>query len=177
MAAGGSRKKLGRWAVAVLLAVAASFLVARFVPSGGGSGGPPVDADLPTYGPEEAAEHRGEVARVCGVVESASYARQVGGRPTFLNLGRPYPDQLFTVVIWGEDRARFGGAPERRFRGRRICAAGRIRLHEGTPQIEVRRPDQVDVRRPDPVDVGAEDASPSGDRDDPPLDGPAGGGG
>lgn len=144
--AGGNRRKVGRWTGAVLLVVAASFLLARTIPSGdAGAAGPDLDADLPTYGPEEAAGHLGETARVCGIVRSASYLPEVGGRPTFLNLGRPYPDQPFTVVIWGEDRARFD-TPERRLQGRRICAAGRIRSHEGTPQIEVRRPDQIGVR-------------------------------
>ena len=140
------RTKLGRWTGAVLLLVAAAFLVARVVPSDDPQASrPSVDANLPTYRPEEAAGHAGEVARVCGTVESASWARRVEGRPTFLNLGRPYPDQPFTVVIWGRNRARFG-TPERRFGGRRICVAGRIRLHEGTAQIEVGRPAQIELR-------------------------------
>lgn len=146
MIGGGRRRKIGRWAGAALLLVAVSFLVARVVPSG--RAGPErvaVDADLPTYRPGQASEHAGEVARVCGIVESATWARGVEGRPTFLNLGRPYPDQLFTVVIWGRHRHRFG-TPERRFRGERICVGGRIRLHRGTAQIEVARPDQIALR-------------------------------
>lgn len=141
------RTKLGRWTGAVLLLLAVAFLVARVLPSREprAASRPSVDADLPTYRPEAAAEHVGEVARVCGTVQSASWARQVEGRPTFLNLGRPYPDQPFTVVIWGRDRGRFG-APERRFGGLRICVAGKIRLHEGTAQIEVGRPAQIELR-------------------------------
>lgn len=148
---GGSRTDRGRWAGIVLLVVTVAFVVSRVVPGDGpgsqgdGEGGPAVDADLPTYTAEAAAEHVDEVARVCGTVESASWARQVGGRPTYLNLGRPYPDQLFTVVVWGEDRHRFG-ALERRWAGRRICVSGRIRLHEGTPRIVVRRPAQIGAR-------------------------------
>lgn len=133
---------------ALLLVVGAAFLLARVIPEGGGGegGGPPVDADLPGYEAAEAADHVGEVARVCGTVASASWAREVGGRPTFLNLGRPYPDQLFTVVIWGEDRERFDAPPERRWAGRRVCVAGRITTHEGTPRIVVRRPAQIGAR-------------------------------
>lgn len=140
---GGSRTEDRGWAAVLLLVVAAAFLLARTIPGGGGeAGGPPVDADLPTYGADEAGSHVGEVARVCGAVASASWAREVDGQPTFLNLGRPYPDQPFTVVIWGEHRARFD-APERRWLGRRICAAGRIREHEGTPQVVATRPAQI----------------------------------
>lgn len=152
MIGGNRRRKLGRWTGAVLLAVAVSFLVARVVPSqDGGSAAAGLDDDLPTYPAGEAAAHAGEVARVCGTVESASWTRSIEGRPTFLNLGRPYPDQPFTVVIWGRHRDRFG-TPERRYDGRRICVAGRIRTHEGTPQIDVEQPAQIGVRPPSPGD-------------------------
>lgn len=142
-----SRIERSRGAVLVLLLVAAGLLVARFLPSGSGTGheAPDVDADLPTYRDEEAAAHVGELARVCGTVESASWVRSVEGRPTFLNLGRPYPDPSFTVVIWEEHRPRFR-TPERRYAGRRICVAGRIRTHEGTPRIEARSPAQIAIR-------------------------------
>lgn len=143
---GSSRTDRSRWVGVALLVVAAAFLLARAVPSGdAGPPAPSVDGDLPTYSPEEAADRVGEVARVCGTVESSSWVRDIRGRPTFLNLGRPHPDQLFTVVIWEDDRPRFG-TPERRFAGRRICVAGRIRTHEGTPQIEAVRPAQIGLR-------------------------------
>lgn len=144
---GGSRGRKPRWVGGVLLLVALAFLLARVIPGdGGGDEAPPVEADLPTHEAADAGDHVGQLARVCGTVESASWAREIGGRPTFLNLGRPYPDQLFTVVIWGEDRARFDAPPERRWAGRRICVAGRITTHEGTPRIVVRRPEQIGAR-------------------------------
>ncbi len=151
----GGRSRRSRWGAAALLAVAAAFLVARVLPSDGPAAGPTVDADLPTWSAEEAGAHVGEVGRVCGTVESAAWVRSVGGQPTYLNLGRPHPDQLFTVVIWGEDRARFG-TPERRWNGRRICVAGRVRTHEGTPRIVARRPAQIGPR----TDGPAGDSSP-----------------
>lgn len=147
--AGGSRTERRGWVGGVLLALVVAFLLARVIPNGGGDGdgsAPPVTADLPTYGAGEAADHVGEVARVCGTVESTAWAREIGGRPTYLNLGRPYPDQLFTVVVWGEDRPRFDAPPERRWAGRRICVAGRIQTHEGRPRIVVERPDQIGAR-------------------------------
>jgi len=54
--------------------------------------------------PEEAAGHIGENATVCGVVASAHYAQRSRSQPTFLNLGKPYPAQIFTAVIFGSDR-------------------------------------------------------------------------
>ncbi len=91
----------------------------------------------------EASDHIGERAVVCGIVESANFIPSIDGEPTFLNLGRPYPDQPFTVVIWGEDRGRWTVPPEERYLTRHICVTGTIRDHEGTPQIRVREPYRI----------------------------------
>lgn len=56
----------------------------------------------------EAKDHVGEVATVCGEVASTHYAATSRGNPTFINLDRPYPNEIFTVLIWGSDRAKFG---------------------------------------------------------------------
>lgn len=93
-----------------------------------------------------AADHVGKKAEVCGFVASAVFLPAIGGEPTFLNLGRPHPDQPFTVVIWGEDRGRFQAPPEKYYQGRSICVSGRIRLHEDVPQIRVRHPGQIVVQ-------------------------------
>jgi DNA/RNA endonuclease YhcR with UshA esterase domain len=138
-----------RWlfgALAVLSAVA--FLGRRFLlPEGGGAVTPGTG---PTLRPDEAAARVGETATVCGRVADAVYLARVNGRPTFLNFGAPDPNQEFTAVIWGEARDRFEAPPERAYRGARICVAGRIREHEGVPQIEVRGPSQLRAGRPDP---------------------------
>jgi hypothetical protein len=48
----------------------------------------------------EAKEHIGEKATVCGDAVSAHYAAKTRGNPTFINLDKPHPDQVFTVLIW-----------------------------------------------------------------------------
>ena len=50
---------------------------------------------------EDAADHKGESGIVCGTVVAAQYLPQAPGRPTFLNIDEPYPNQRFNVVIWG----------------------------------------------------------------------------
>ena len=51
--------------------------------------------------PKKAINHVGEYKTVKGLVASAKYLSRVKGRPTFLNLDEAYPNQVFTVVIWG----------------------------------------------------------------------------
>jgi hypothetical protein len=89
----------------------------------------------------------GQRRAVRGPVRSTFYARGSNGRPTFLNVGRPFPNpQRFTIVIWGRYRNRFPSPPERLYRDEYICASGRIRLFEGLPQMFVRRPGAIDIR-------------------------------
>src|SRR5215470_13631698 len=56
----------------------------------------------------EAKNHIGERATVCGKVASTHYAARTKGSPTFINLDEPYPNQIFTILIWGSDRPKFG---------------------------------------------------------------------
>jgi len=95
--------------------------------------------------PEEAAAHVGETATVCGLVASASYAAQAPTSPTFLDLGKPYPNQIFTGVIFGSDRAKFG-QPETSLRGKQVCLTGEIFLYQGRPEIILRDPKALSER-------------------------------
>ncbi|HYL63657.1 MAG TPA: DNA-binding protein [Candidatus Methylomirabilis sp.] len=92
----------------------------------------------------EAKEHYGEAATVCGEVVSATYSVSSNGQPTFLNLDRPFPNQIFTVVIWGEDRSKFGN-PEDAYKGKRICATGKITAYAGLPEIVATEPKQIAI--------------------------------
>jgi hypothetical protein len=93
----------------------------------------------------EAARHIGELATVCGTVASARYAARSRGQPTFLNFDQPYPNQLFTVVIWGDARRAFPEPPERAYEGKRICVSGRIESYRGLPQIVVQSPSAIRI--------------------------------
>jgi hypothetical protein len=95
-----------------------------------------------TIGPEDAAAHVGENATVCGVVESAHFASRSRGQPTFLNFGRPYPNQVFTALIWGSDRSKFD-EPENTLQGKRVCVTGTIRLYRERPEVILSNPDQL----------------------------------
>lgn len=90
----------------------------------------------------EAIDHVGEHSTVCGVVASAKFAQRTNRQPTFLNLDKPYPDHVFTAVIWGEDRQRFSYQPESLLH-KRICVIGRLELYRGRAEIIVRAPEQI----------------------------------
>jgi hypothetical protein len=90
----------------------------------------------------QAKDHVGETATVCGVVASATFAARSKGQPTFLNLDKPYPEPIFTALIWGSERAKFG-QPEAIYKDKRICVTGTIKAYRGVPQIVVTEPGQI----------------------------------
>jgi hypothetical protein len=94
----------------------------------------------------QAKDHIGEVQTVCGVVASTRYAERSKGLPTFLNLEEPYPNEIFTILIWGDDRSKFG-APESKYRDADLCVTGKISIYRGTPEIVATEPDQIVVQK------------------------------
>jgi hypothetical protein len=93
-----------------------------------------------------AREHIGQFERVCGTVASTHFAFRSKGRPTFLNLGQPYPNEVFTVVIWDRDREKFG-SPETIYRNKNICVTGTISVYRGMPEIIASSRDQITINR------------------------------
>ena len=96
--------------------------------------------------PAEAKNHIGERATVCGKVASTHYAARTKGSPTFLNLDEPYPNQIFTILIWGSDRSRFD-VPESTYDGKRVCVTGLIKEYRGVPEIIAEQPSQIMIQK------------------------------
>lgn len=94
----------------------------------------------------EAKDHIGERAVVCGKVASTRYANKSNGQPTFLNLDQPYPKQVFTILIWGSDRPKFG-EPESKYRDQNVCVTGKITSYRGEAEIAANNPDQLEVQK------------------------------
>ena len=85
--------------------------------------------------PAQAKDHVGETATVCGTIAGETTATGSRGTPTFINLDEPYPHQVFTVLIWGSDKAAVGKFPETG----RVCVKGPITLYRGVPEIVVHK--------------------------------------
>ena len=105
----------------------------------------PLIAGAQTITASEAKNHIGESATVCGKVVSAHYAASSRSQPTFLNLDEPYPRQIFTIVIWGSERPKFG-QPEVKYEDKSVCVTGRIKEYRGVPEVIAYEPTQVKIQ-------------------------------
>jgi hypothetical protein len=93
----------------------------------------------------EAKNHIGERATVCGQVASTHYAARSRRNPTFINLDKPYPNEVFILLIWGNDRSKFGD-PESIYRSKQICVTGKISDYKGIPEIVAYETNQITIR-------------------------------
>ncbi len=112
---------------------------------GGVTGEPVATCDLPIAW-QDAGEVVGEASAIVGPVAAASYEPEVGGRPTFVNLGNAYPDpDRFDVVIYEDVRTRFADPPEALLPGEHVCVRGRVRDRDGVPQIVLEGPGWISI--------------------------------
>jgi micrococcal nuclease len=51
---------------------------------------------------------------------------------------------VFTVLVWGENRSKFG-TPENEYQGKRVCVTGKITEYRGTPEIVANDPAQIKI--------------------------------
>lgn len=123
-----------------VLLIAAAVLVAAMSPLSTFAADP-----VPT---SEAARHVGKTVTLCGPVAGAAHFDRLKGEPTFLNFDRAYPEQTFTVVIWGADAVKFERPPHRMFARQDLCVTGLVETYRGKPQIVVRDPKQITVAVP-----------------------------
>jgi hypothetical protein len=73
----------------------------------------------------------------------ARWSESSRGSPTLLNFDQPYYlDQVFALVIWGSDRAKFG-EPETAYLGKRICVTGKVSAFKGVPEVVASEPSQI----------------------------------
>jgi hypothetical protein len=105
--------------------------------------------------PAQAKDFVGKKATVCGVVASATFIEKGKDQPTLLNLDQAYPKQIFTVVILGKDRKKFGGQPEKDLAKKKLCATGDVTAFKNLPQIVVSDPKQIAVADEKPAKKAA----------------------
>lgn len=94
---------------------------------------------------EEISQYIGDSVIVCGKVEDIRYFENSKNQPTLLNIGAKFPNQLLTVVIWGNVRAEFKNKPEE-MQDKQVCITGRITLYKEKPQIIIENPGQIAIQ-------------------------------
>lgn len=113
-----------------------------------------LSASAVTVTPADAMSQVGHSARVCGVVASTIFDANSRAHPTFVTLvsaDQPNASRALTAVIYGTDRAKFGGAPEAVLQGQRICVTGFVSFFRQRPEMILSDPTQVSYVAPQSI--------------------------
>lgn len=87
--------------------------------------------------PEGSYQANAKHGEACGVVVQAkAFAKGV-----FLNLGKPYPNQEMTVVLWNIPIADIPNVY-----GKTVCATGKLSQYKGKPRVEIETLQQLRVK-------------------------------
>src|SRR5688500_3066901 len=85
---------------------------------------------------EELSSHIGDSIKVKGKIYGVRYLQSAKNTPTFINVGGTFPNQLLTIVIWGDVRKKLGYAPEEKpFADGVAVVSGKVELYKEKPQI------------------------------------------
>ena len=95
--------------------------------------------------PEEISKHIGDSVTICGKVDDMRYFESSKNSPTFLNINGKYPNQVLTVVVYGEVRKQFTGQFEE-LKDKQVCITGRIILYKERPEIIIGEPGQIVIQ-------------------------------
>jgi DNA/RNA endonuclease YhcR with UshA esterase domain len=105
------------------------------------------ESEIPEIQWNEARDYIGVEVIVCGPVVDSKWASGSNGKPTFLNLGKPYPEpDRFTIVIWEDYRDNFPAPPEELYDGKTVCVTGIIDEYKNSTQIELRSPSNIEIK-------------------------------
>lgn len=88
-------------------------------------------------------DHIGDSITVTGKVYGIKYFENAKESPTLINIGAAYPNQLLTVVIYGDDRKKLSIVPEKAFSDKELSISGKVELFKGKPQIVIHSENQI----------------------------------
>ena len=91
----------------------------------------------------EVDKHIGDSVTVCGKIFGGKFLSSSNNQPTFLNMGAAYPNQLLSIVIWGNTRKLFSYKPEEKLKNKNVCVTGKIETYKNKPQIVIRQMQQI----------------------------------
>lgn len=86
----------------------------------------------------------GKTITICSKVQS-TFVTKGEKKTTYINFGKPYPNNTFTAVIFETDLKNFKYIPSEVLSDKNVCITGKVELYKGKPQIIVKKEEQIKV--------------------------------
>jgi DNA/RNA endonuclease YhcR with UshA esterase domain len=95
---------------------------------------------------DSVAKYEGKKITVCSKV-IGTHVSSGDKKNTYINFGKPYPDNTFTVMISGDDAAKFKYVPADFLQDKTVCITGTVTIFKGKPEIVVTSEDQIKIQK------------------------------
>lgn len=86
--------------------------------------------------------YEGKKVTVCTKVESI-YVSKKTKKTTFINLGKPYPNEKLIVVVFEKDLVNFSYDISTHLKNKKVCITGIVKMYNGKPEIIATKEDQI----------------------------------
>jgi RecG-like helicase len=86
----------------------------------------------------------GKTITVCSKVQS-TFVTKGEKKTTYINFGKPYPNNTFTAVIFSSDSGNFKYIPSEFLKEKNVCITGKVELYKDKPQIIVKKAEQIKI--------------------------------
>lgn len=94
---------------------------------------------------KKALDHVGEEVTIKGKVVNVFQSTSSNGSPTFINIGKDYPDERrVTALIWEDNLSNFDDL--NMYLGEVVYVTGIVNVYEGSAQIELTDQSQMEVK-------------------------------
>ena len=90
------------------------------------------------------AAYEGKRVTIFEKVES-TYQSKGEKKTTYLNFGKPYPDSLFSVVIFEASLKNFSYSPADYLKGKRVRITGVVKMYKGKPQFVITEEKDIEL--------------------------------
>lgn len=88
--------------------------------------------------------YEGKTITVCSKVQG-TFVTKGEKKTTYINFGKPFPNNTFTAVIFETDLKNFKYIPSEVLKDKSVCITGKVELYKGKPQMIITKEEQIKV--------------------------------
>jgi hypothetical protein len=94
---------------------------------------------------DSVAKYQGKTVTVCSKVQGI-FVSKGEKKTTFISFGNPYPNSIFTAVIFDADLPNFKYNPSEYLKDKNVCITGLIKIYNGKPEMILSDEDQLKIK-------------------------------
>lgn len=86
--------------------------------------------------------YEGKKVTVCAKVKG-TFVSNKAKKTTFINFGKPYPNEKFIVVVFEKDLVNFSYDIPTKLKNKTVCVTGIVKMYKGKPEIIATKEEQL----------------------------------